>query len=205
MQRRDRNFIGLSRAIRAVFAGGVALALVPLSGAAMAAEEGGLPQLNQTGTFVSQIFWLIVTFGLLYFLMVRVVLPRMTTVMEERQEKIEGDLAKAERLRTEAQEIYDAYEQSLQEARGEAQKTLRAANEETAREQAERSRTFALELDEKIRGAEERIASARDQALSRIDEMASGTAQAATAKLIGGDVDKNKADAAVKQAMGSES
>lgn len=188
--------------------GGAALAGSVFAGLMFAGSPAlaqGLPQIEQSGTFVSQIFWLVVTFGILYYVMDRKILPRMTGVMEERQEKIESDLAKAERLRVEAQEIYDSYQQSLQDGRSQAQKILREASDELAREQAERNAAFASELQQKVADAEVRIAKAKDDALAEIDQAAVDTAHAATAKLIGGEFAQDDVEKAVKKAMGGTS
>lgn len=197
------------RGCRAGQLGGAALAGSVFAGLMLAGSpalaQGGLPQIEQSDTFISQIFWLIVTFGILYYVMDRKILPRMTGVMEERQEKIESDLAKAERLRTEAQEIYDSYQQTLQDGRGQAQKMLREANDELTREQTGRNEAFARELQQKVADAEARIAKAKEDALAEIDQAAVETAQAATAKLIGDELPKDNVEKAVKQAMGGKS
>jgi F-type H+-transporting ATPase subunit b len=160
-----------------------------------------MPQFNPEW-FASQLFWLLVTFVVLYLLMSRIALPRVAQILQERQEKVSDDLAKAERLKTEAQEIYQAYESSLQEARSEAQKVLRQASEDIAAEQSRRHEEKARELEQQIKQAEARIEESKQAALENLNTAAAEIAQAATVKLIGGRVAKNKAEAAVKAATG---
>lgn len=163
-----------------------------------------MPQFNPEW-FASQIFWLVITFVALYFLMSRIALPRVAQILQERQEKVEDDLAKAETLRKEAQEVYEAYEQSLAEARAEAQKVLREAQDDIAKHQAERHEAFSHELNQKVQEAEDRIGTAKQEALDNLQSVAAEVAQSAALKLMGGKIGKQKAEAAVKQAMGEAS
>src|SRR5262245_48165186 len=71
-------------------------------------------------SFVPQLFWLAVAFGLLYLLVKRVALPRVGDVIEERRERIDRDLAKAENLKSETEQALASYERALGEARAEA-------------------------------------------------------------------------------------
>jgi len=159
-----------------------------------------MPQFNPEW-FASQLFWLLLTFLVLYLLMSKVALPRVAEILQERQEKVSDDLAKAERMQAEAKEAYDAYEQRLHEARSQAQALLREANEAAAAEQARRQADFAKEMDARVVEAESRIAEARKAALDDLESVAAEIAQAATVKLIGGRIGKAKAEASVKAAM----
>lgn len=150
--------------------------------------------------FASQIFWLVVTFGLLYLLLSRIAIPRIAEVMEERQDKVEDDLTKAEKLRNEAEEILAEYEKTLAEAQSEAQKTVRAAEQEMAQHAAERHEAFGKDLTKRTREAEERIDKAKGEAIEGLRSMAGEVAQAATAKLIGVEVDAKQAEKAVSEA-----
>lgn len=163
-----------------------------------------MPQFNPEW-FASQLFWLVVTFVGLYLLMSRIALPRMAQIMEERQDKIEDDLAKAEKLKSEAEEVYQAYEQQLAEARQQAQKTLKETSEKLDQESRERHEAFTQELNQQIADAEQRIESAKQEALNNLQSVAGEVAQDASQKLLGEKVAKDKADKAVKQAMKAES
>jgi len=163
-----------------------------------------MPQFNPEW-FASQIFWLVVLFLVLYFLMSRIALPRMAQIMEERQDKIEDDLAKAEKLKSEADEVYRAYEEHLAEARQQAQKLLKETSEKLSNEQQERHEAFTQELNKKTEEAEQRIASAKQEALDNLQSVAGEVAQDATAKLIGSKVGQDKAEKAVKAAMSESS
>ena len=151
--------------------------------------------------FASQIFWLAISFVLLYLLMSRIALPRMHDIVEGREQKVQDDLKKAESLRDEAREINQAYEEQLREARGEAQKLLRETNEAISKEHAERHAEFSKDLEQRLQEAETRIERAKQEALENIEESATALAQDATARLIGSKV----GDAHAKKAVQSSS
>ena len=81
--------------------------------------EGGLPQMN-VDTFASQLFWLVLTFGILMIVMNRFAIPNISGAIVRRQGQIQGDLASAEELQQQATESLKAYESSLASARSRA-------------------------------------------------------------------------------------
>lgn len=163
-----------------------------------------MPQFNPEW-FASQLFWLVILFAVLYFLMSRLALPRMAQIMEERQDKIEDDLAKAEKLKSEADEVYRAYEEHLAEARSDAQKLLKETGDQIAAEQQKRHEAFSKELNQKTQEAEKRIDKAKQEALDNLQTVAVEVAQEATGKLLGSKVGQDHAEKAVKSAMKEQS
>ncbi len=159
-----------------------------------------MPQFNPEW-FASQVFWLVVIFAILYFLMARIALPRIGSVLEERQEKIENDLAKAEQLRTEAEQVMEEYEKALAEARSEAQKRLKEASDKISEEQSKRHEEFGKELAEKTKSAEERIAKAKEEAMDNLRNVAVDVAAAVSEKLIGVEHKRETVEEAVDTAM----
>lgn len=179
----------------------LAAAILAIATGPAAAQEGGLPQLSQTDTFVSQIFWLIVTFAALYYIMARVVLPRLGQVVEGRREKVDDDLGRAERLRAEAEEVMQAYEKALASARAEAGGVLKATSDEIKAESAQRLDVFAREQAERNRREEAAIEEAMNRAVGELAVMATGAAQAVTQKLIEVTPAEEAARKAVDEAM----
>ena len=90
-----------------------------------------MPQLDPTW-FVSQIFWLIVMFGILYILMSKVALPPVDKVLEDRQKRIEDDIRRATELKEEAEAALKNYEDALKGANAEAKKIIADAKDEMA-------------------------------------------------------------------------
>ena len=155
-----------------------------------------MPQLEQISTYASQIFWLAVVFAVLLGVMIRVALPRVQGILEERQKRIDDDFARAAALRDEAGDALRAYEQAQADARTEARRLLREQQEAAAAEAAARHAALGERLAGDTAAAEARIAEARRAALAGIEAAAGEVAQAMTARLIGVEVDAAEAAAA---------
>lgn len=160
-----------------------------------------MPQISQIGTFISQVFWLIVTFGFLYIVLWKAALPRVSSILQERQTRIDDDLRKAEDLKKEADEVLATYEKTVADARSEAQALIREANDRLAAETAARQEALTDKINADVDAAEARIAAARAEAVANIQTVAAEVAQAATARLIGTDVAEADAEAAVSNVM----
>lgn len=85
-----------------------------------------LPQLDPT-YYISQIFWLFISFSLLYFLLSRNFLPKIKNVIQDRFSRINNDLEKSKLLREEAEEVKGQYHKSLQLAKEEADAIIKQA------------------------------------------------------------------------------
>ena len=159
------------------------------------AQSGGrsepFPPLNPE-TFAPQLVWLAITFGLLYLLLKRVILPRMSEVIEGRQERIRDDLAEAETVRAATAHALVRYEEALADARSRASDLINATRERIKADiDEERAKAEAL-IAAKISAAERRIAEAKAKALVNVEDIASNVAGAIVAHFIGKEV--NKAD-----------
>lgn len=143
-----------------------------------------MPQFDPS-TIATQLFWLAITFIALYLILWKAVLPRIASVLEARQDKIEDDLGRAEKLKADAEEVLADYHRSLDEARAKAQADLKEATDAMAAEAAKRQEAFGQELAGRIGDAELRIAKAKEDALESLNAVAAESAAAATARLIG--------------------
>jgi F-type H+-transporting ATPase subunit b len=160
-----------------------------------------MPQLDPT-TFAPQLFWLLVTFAVLYGLMRWIAVPRVGRVIDARRDKLEGDLNRASRLRDEAEGVLAEYHKTLAAARSEAQATLRETGDRLAAEAAERQRVLAESLTQQIEAAEKRIAAMKDEALAEVRGIAVEVGGAVVEKLIGVPADPARLAAAVDNAVG---
>ena len=195
---------GMKRVLRwsAVLCGFGAVALMA-TGVMAASESGGgaaLPQLD-IDTFPTQIFWLFVTFILLYLAMSKIAIPRIEYVLEERNNRLAEDLDKAGKLKADAEEVRANYEKALADARGSAQtliaKTKDDASAENAKAEADADAAAAVQIKE----AEARIGDARSEALANVKDVVSEVVGDAVAKLIGVKVTKTDLKKAVASAM----
>jgi F-type H+-transporting ATPase subunit b len=129
-----------------------------------------MPQLDPS-SFISQLFWLALTFGALYLLMARVALPRVSDLREQRADRIEGDLASAQSMKDEADAARESYEKALAEARAKAQETSLKTRDEIRTKSEARQTALADEIAEKTKSAEAEIAKAKGEALSSIRDV----------------------------------
>lgn len=143
-----------------------------------------MPQL-EVWTFPSQIFWLIISFTTLYYLLSRKALPRVSEILEARQDRIAADLDQAQRLRREAEAALAAYEEGMAKAQDEAHRLLAEALNRLQAEAAERQAELDQQLAKQLAEAERQIAAARDRALAELEDAAVGAAQAAAERLAG--------------------
>ena len=134
-------------------------------------EAGGLPQLDLT-TWPTQLFWLVVTFAIMYLLMSVMVTPRIRSVLEDRQQRITNDLEKARDADTKVTEMRLSYEASLEAARTEAAAKARDALSEAKATADAAEAEMATKLNQKLKTAETKLMKMRDDAMASIDEVA---------------------------------
>lgn len=198
-----------ARAVAPLAAAPLAVALaavLPLSVAssAMAAEAGpALPQLN-FALWPTQIFWMAVTFTVLYLVLSRVALPRIESTLEERDNIVAADLAKAEELRAESESILASYERALNDARVEARQVTNDALAAAEADMAARMAAQDADLAAKLDAAMARIEQARRTAMADVRAMAAELARDVTGKLAGVEVSEAASAAAVARAAGSD-
>jgi F-type H+-transporting ATPase subunit b len=165
-----------------------------------AGEHGAFPPFDPA-TYGSQLFWLAICFGALYFLMSRMALPRIGSILDERSNRVAADLAEAGRLKGETDAAIAAYEQALAEARASAhaigQKARDAAKAEAA---ADRGRIEA-DLQGRLDVADQRIAEVKSRALAEVDAIARDAAEAMVEALLGTRADQAEVTRAVQAAM----
>ena len=151
----------------------------------------------QKDTFASQLVSLLVAFVALYLIVSRIALPRVGGLLDERQNKIEGDLAAAQRLRDESDAALKAYESELASARSRAQAIGAETREKlNAASEAER-KTLEERLSVKLAEAEKTIAATREAAMSKVRSIASDAAIAIVQRLTGVAPDRRSVNKAV--------
>ena len=158
-------------------------------------------QLN-INDFAPQLIWLAISFVLLYLIMSRLALPRVGQILEERSSRIAGDLATAAKLREDTEKAIAEYEQALADAKARAQGIARQARDEMTRDierqRAEVDQTIAVQTTD----AEKRINTMKDAALTHVGEIATDTAEALVARLLGKTVNRSELQGAVNEALG---
>lgn len=146
------------------------------------AASGGLPQFDFTW-WSSQIFWLVVTFGLLYFILAKFILPRIGEGISERSDRIADDLDAASRMQKEAEQANIAYERMMADAKAKAHNIAETTRKSVDAEIEAEVETAEAEFGRRQATADERIAKIRDEALSHLDSVAQETAKAIAEKI----------------------
>ncbi|SRR6266536_4942971 len=161
---------------------------------------GAFPPFDSS-TFASQLVSLVIAFVALYLIVSRIALPRVGSVIDARQDAIEGDLAAAQKLKDESDAALKAYESDLAAARSRAQAIGNETREKlSAASEAERK---ALEdkLSHKLADAEKTISATRTAAMSNVRGIAADTAAAIVQRLTGAMPDSNAVNSAVDASL----
>ena len=155
----------------------------------------GMPQLCLEW-FPNQIFWLVVTLVVIYLVLSRIALPRIASVLAERQGTITNDIAAAEELKQKAADAEAAYEKALADARAEAGRIAAEAKAEVKAEVDVAMQKADAEITARTAESEARIAEIRDSAAGAVRDVARDTAEALVSAL-GVEVDSSAIGASV--------
>tara|TARA_Y100001960_G_C14595955_1_gene788103 strand:- start:15 stop:512 length:498 start_codon:yes stop_codon:yes gene_type:complete len=109
-----------------------------------------MPQLEQTEFFVSQLFWLVLTFSFLLFFLWRISLPRISNVLERRENKINNDLESAKKQQKEAEEIQNQIEKQLRDANDQGQALIKESLEKMQKKSADELKNLDTDLNKKL-------------------------------------------------------
>lgn len=148
------------------------------------AHKEPFPPFN-SATFPGQLLWLAIFFGLLFWLMSKVALPRVGAILESRAERIANDLREANRLKQESEASIAAYETTLADARAEGHRIAAETHEKVAKEVAEHRAELEAALETQLAESENQIASTKASALANVRGIAVDTAAAIVERLSG--------------------
>lgn len=161
-----------------------------------------MPQIAQLAeTYSSQIFWLLVFFGITFFLIGRGMVPKVMGTVALRDQQISDDLAAAQGARDAADEQEEAWRERENENRAEAQALIAEAKANAAAKAEKKLSAAQKRLDTKLAKAESEIEAARIDAMAEIEDVAAEATQDILVRLAGAKVDKRSARAAVKKAL----
>ena len=159
-----------------------------------------MPQLDIT-TYLPQLFWLAISFGLLYFLMVKYGLPRIGEILEDRQNRLDVDLEKAENFKVESEKLEADYDQLTAKARADAQSHLKAEREKLDASLDVKRADMSAKMDKKFAEAEAGINKAKDDVLDDLETIASEACVSIVAQLSGRKLSTTEAKKAVKASL----
>ena len=161
-----------------------------------------MPQLDQlSDVILSQLFWLAIVLGFIYFVIGRGMVPKIQSTVEARDQRIADDLAAAERAKAEADRTEEAYRARMDESRVEAMKRTAAAKQKGAMATEKRIAEADSAIDAKAADAAEAIAKSRAKAMAGIEAVAAELAQDIAGKVAGLKIGSDEATKAVKAAL----
>jgi F-type H+-transporting ATPase subunit b len=163
---------------------------------AYAAESGGMPQLNPE-FWVSQIFWLILTFGTLLIVLSKLILPKISANLESRKSQILENIESADKQRKESELKIKEFDDLVAKSKIKAKNILAQAREKVQKDITSKRETLDKQLDEEIKKAEDEIGALRKNAPEKINKIAIDTSSELVKKLIGADVNASSISAIV--------
>jgi F-type H+-transporting ATPase subunit b len=163
---------------------------------AFAAESGGMPQLNPE-FWISQIFWLTITFGILYVILSKIILPKISANLEIRKLQILENIEAAEKQREESEIRVAEYEKIVQNSKNEAKNYFKQTREKLLKDINLKKEVLDKELSEEIQKAEAEIQELRDRAPEKITKIAVETSSDLLQQLIGVEVNNSSISAIV--------
>ena len=163
---------------------------------AFAAESGGMPQLNPE-FWVSQIFWLTITFGILYVVLSKFILPKISANLEVRKSQILDNIEAAEKQREESELKIEEYEKIVQSSKNEAKNYFKQTREKILKNINLKKDSLDKELNLEVQKGESEIQELRDRAPEKINKIAVETTKDLLQQLIGADVNSSSISAIV--------
>ena len=162
-----------------------------------AAESGGMPQLDPE-FWISQIFWLTLTFGILYVVLSKLILPKISANLELRKSQIQENIEAAEKQRESSETKLKEYDNIVFKSKLEAQNILKAAREKLIQEINSKKENLDKQIDEEIKKAENEINILKKNAPEKINKIAIDTSSELVKKLIGAEVNNSSISAIVE-------
>ena len=161
------------------------------------AAEGGMPQLNPD-YWISQIFWVMLIFGILYVILWRAILPKINENLENRKSQILTDLDDAQKFKDQSEEKLSEYNKILNQAKQEAKKILDGTRKKVLHDIENKKNQFNLEIDKEIESAEREIKALKLSSIKDINKIAIETSSEIVRKIVGTEVNASSVSAIVE-------
>ena len=163
---------------------------------AFAAESGGMPQLNPE-FWISQIFWLILTFGTMYVVLSKFILPKISNNLESRKSQILENIEAAEKQRNDSEAKLKEYDEIILKSKSEAKTMFNQTREKALKDIVAKKEVLDQQIDDEINKAEKEIQVLRVSAPDKINKIAIETSSELLEKLIGSGVNSSSISAIV--------
>ena len=161
-----------------------------------AAESGGMPQLNPE-FWVSQIFWLTLTFGILYIALSKLILPKISANLELRKSQIQENIEAAEKQRKDSENKLKEYDEIILKSKLEAKNLFKETREKALESINSKREILEKQIDEEIKKAEQEINDLKKTAPEKINKIAIETSSDLINQLIGANINNSSITAIV--------
>jgi F-type H+-transporting ATPase subunit b len=151
----------------------------------------------ETHTFLSQLIWLAIAFGLLYYLMDKIALPRIQSILHARAERLRADLDQAQAMKAEADAAGVAFETALRDAQGKARDIAQTTRNDLAAEAEVKRKALEEQLNAKLAASEATIRTRTEAAMGNVRSIAGEAASAIVERLTGQAPDRASLDRAL--------
>jgi len=158
------------------------------------ASEAGMPQLNPE-FWTAQIFWLILIFSILYLIVWKIFLPRITYSIENRKSRIVNDLDEAQKLKEDAEKKLKEYNEIIDKSKKEAKKILEDSRKKLDKDIESKKQKLIDEIEKELIEAEKEIKNLKKSSIKNIQDIASDISAEVTKKIINADVNKSNVSA----------
>ena len=161
------------------------------------AESGGMPQLNPE-FWISQIFWLTLTFGILYIILSKLILPKISANLELRKSQIQENIEAAEKQRESCESKLKEYDQIILKTKLQAKSIFKDARDKALKDINSKKEVLDNQINDEIKKAEQEIEQLRKGAPEKINKIAIETSSEIIQKLIGADINNSSLSAIVE-------
>ena len=161
-----------------------------------AAESGGMPQLNPE-FWISQIFWLTLTFGILYIVLSKLILPKISANLELRKSQIQENIEAAEKQRKDSESKLKEYDDIIFKSKLEAKNIFKDSREKVIKDINNKKETLENQINEEIKKAEKEIEVVKKSAPEKINKIAIEASSELVKKLIGAEINNSSISAIV--------
>ena len=161
------------------------------------AESGGMPQLNPE-FWVSQIFWLIITFGFLFIILSKLILPKISKNIESRKSQILENIETAEKQRADSENKIKEYEKIIFESKIEAKNYFNEARLKILRDIESKREDLEKEINSEINESEKEIIELKSTSVEKINKIAIETTSDLVKSFLETEVNKSNISAVVE-------
>ena len=155
-----------------------------------------MPQLNPE-FWISQIFWLTLTFGILYIVLSKLILPKISANLELRKSQIQENIEAAEKQREDSESKLKEYEEIILKSKLEAKNIFKETREKALKDINSKKEILEKQIDEEIKKAEKEINDLKKTAPEKINKIAIETSSEILKKLIGAEINNSSISAIV--------